>query len=47
LLTEKHKLQQKNVSSQLLEHYAAEGNDFYSMMTADERWFSHFHLETK
>jgi hypothetical protein len=47
-LTEDHKLQRKNTSSQHLERCRNEGEDFLlSIVTDDESWFHHFEPETK
>jgi len=48
LLTEDHKVQQKAITSELLQRYRHEGDDFLlRIVTGDESWFHHFEPETK
>jgi histone-lysine N-methyltransferase SETMAR len=47
LLTEDHKLQHKNTSSQHLERYRTEGDFLLSTVAGDESWFYQFEAETK
>ncbi|PNF18003.1 hypothetical protein B7P43_G13308 [Cryptotermes secundus] len=48
LLTEDHKGQQKAVTSELLQRYGHEGDDFlFCIVTGDKSWFHHFEPETK
>jgi len=48
LLTEDHKGQQKAITSELLQRYRHEGDDFLlCIVTGDESWFHHFEPETK
>jgi len=48
LLTEDHKGQQKAITSELLQRYQHEGDDFlHHIVTGDESWFHHFEPETK
>jgi len=48
LLTEDHKGQRKAITSELLQRYRHEGNDFLlHIVTGDESWFHHFERETK
>jgi hypothetical protein len=45
---EKYKRAYINVTSELLERYVAEGNDFIpNILTGDECWFHHLNAETK
>jgi hypothetical protein len=47
-LTADHKIQRKTISSELLEHFDAEGEAFLSrIVTGDETWVHHFEPETK
>jgi len=47
-LTEDHKGQRKAITSELLQRYRHEGNDFLlRIVTGDESWFHHFEPETK
>jgi histone-lysine N-methyltransferase SETMAR len=47
-LTTDHRIQRKTISSELLEHFNAEGEDFLSrIVTGDETWVHHFEPETK
>jgi len=47
-LTEDHKGQQKAITSELLQRYRHEGDDFlHRIVTGDESWFHHFEPETK
>ena len=48
LLTEGHKDQRKAITSELLQRYRHEGDDFLlCIVTSDESWFHHFEPETK
>ncbi|PNF20339.1 hypothetical protein B7P43_G13210 [Cryptotermes secundus] len=48
LLTEDHKGQRKAITSELLQRYRHEGDDFLlCIVTGDESWFHHFEPETK
>jgi len=48
LLTEDHKGQRKAITSELLQRYRHEGDDFLlRIVTGDESWFHHFEPETK
>ena len=48
LLTEDHKGQQKAITSELLQRYQHEGDDFLlCIVTGYESWFHHFEPETK
>ena len=48
LLNEDHKVQQKAITSEILQRYRDEGDDFLlSIVTGDNRWFHHFDPETK
>ena len=48
LLTEDHKGQQKAITSELLQRYRHEGDDFLlCIVTGDESWFHRFEPETK
>jgi len=48
LLTEDHKGQRKSITSELLQRYRHEGDDFLlHIVTGDESWFHHFEPETK
>ena len=48
LLTEDNKGQRKAITSELLQRYRHEGDDFLlHIVTGDERWFHHFEPETK
>jgi len=48
LLTEDHKGQRKAITSELLQRYRHEGDDFLlHIVTGDESWFHHFEPETK
>jgi len=48
LLTEDHKGQRKATTSELLQRYQHEGNDFLlCIVTGDESWFHHFEPQTK
>jgi len=48
LLTEDHKGQRKAITSELLQSYQYESNDFLlHIVTGDESWFHHFEPETK
>ena len=48
LLTEDHKVQRKAITSELLQRYRHEGDDFLlRIVTGDESWFHHFEPETK
>jgi len=47
-LTEDHKGQRKAITSELLQRYQHEGNDFLlRIVTGDESWFHHFESEMK
>jgi hypothetical protein len=48
LLTEDHKGQRKAITSEVLQRYRHEGDDFLlCIVTGDESWFHHFEPETK
>jgi len=48
LLTEDHKVQRKAITSEMLQRYRDDGDDFLlSIVTGDESWFHHFDPETK
>jgi len=48
LLTKDHKGQRKAITSELLQRYRHEGDDFLlRIVTGDESWFHHFEPETK
>jgi len=48
LLTKDHKNQRKAITSELLQRYRHEGDDFLlRIVTGDESWFHHFEPETK
>jgi len=48
LLTEDHKFQRKAITSEMLQRYQDEGDDFLlSIVTGDESWFHHFDPEMK
>ncbi|PNF41780.1 hypothetical protein B7P43_G02607, partial [Cryptotermes secundus] len=48
LLTEDHKGQRKAITSELLQRYRHEGDDFLLyIVTGDKSWFHHFEPETK
>ena len=48
LLTEDHKVQRKAITSELLQRYQHEGDDFLlHIVRGDESWFHHFEPETK
>jgi len=48
LLPEDHKGQRKAITSELLQRYQNEGDDFLlHIVTGDESWFHHFEPETK
>ena len=48
LLTEDHKGHRKAITSELLQKYRHEGDDFLlRIVTGDESWFQHFEPETK
>jgi len=48
LLTEDHKGQRKGITSELLQRYRHEGNNFLlCIVTGDESWFHHFEPEMK
>ena len=48
LLTEDHKGQRKAITSELLQRYRHEGDDFLlRIVTGDESWFHHFEPEMK
>jgi len=48
LLTEDHKGQRKATTSELLQRYQHEGDDFLlRIVTGDESWFHHFEHEMK
>jgi len=47
-LTEDHKGQRKTITSELLQRYRHEGDDFLlCIVTGDESWFHHFDPEMK
>ena len=47
-MTEDHKGQQKAITSELLQSYRHEGDDFLlRIVTSDESWFHHFEPDTK
>ena len=47
-MTEDHKGQRKAITSELLQRYRHEGDDFLlRIVTGDESWFHHFEPETK
>jgi hypothetical protein len=48
LLTEDHKVQRKAISSEMLQRYQDERDNFLlNIVTGDESWFHHFAPETK
>ena len=48
LLTEDHIVQRKTITSEMLQRYRHEGDDFVlSIVTGDESWFHQFDPETK
>ena len=48
LLTKHRKVQRKAITSELLQRYRHEGDDFLlRIVTGDESWFHHFEPETK